>query len=416
MLIAAAVLLLVAGAWAALLVAYARRLAADWREPVFAEPVLVIESDDWGPGPPTDAQRLRELASELLHLRDCRANPPTVTLGVVLAVPDPSGTDRSESVPAYVRKTMEAPEFAPHRAAMLAGREAGVFALQLHGMEHFWPPALVAAAQADVVVRRILVSGANEFRHEALPPHLQARWIEAARLPSRPLSRADIAGAVAQETACFARVFDSVARVAVPVTFTWTSEVEAQWARHGVEVVVTPGTRYIGRDHAGRLIGDGSILRNGDRGAEGVVHVVRDVYFEPALGHSAEAVLAQVLERYRLGRPALIEMHRFNFTGPEEQARRSIAELVKLLRTALADVPRLRFVSTESLAQAIVSRDPSLIDPRFSARLRALVLRAATASRLRKFAWMTGLAVPAAVVLLAASAWMSLSARKVQGA
>jgi len=237
-----------------------------------------------------------------------------------------------------------------------------------------------------------------------LSPHLQARWIDASRLPSAPLDRAAVERAVEDETACFARVFGEPARVAVPVTFTWTIDVEAAWAKHGIQVVVTPGTRNIGRNAQGGLTSDGLLIRNGDTGAGGVVHVVRDIYFEPALGHRAAPVLQQIRERHRLGRPALLEMHRFNFTGDEAQAERSLAEVRLLLQGALAATPDLRFISTEALAEALRLRDPAFVDSRLAARLRAFVVRAATHSRLRKLAWASGLALVAAAVFAVASA------------
>jgi hypothetical protein len=407
MLSVTSVLLVLLTTWGAILVAYRRRLHADWREPVLALPVLIVESDDWGPGPPDDAARLRELSSLLLGLRDWQDNPPVVAIGVVLAVPGPGAPEPGGAGPVYLPRSLAAPEHAPIRAALSEGHRAGVFSLQLHGMEHFWPASLEVAAAHDSGVRDFLAAKENWVRHETLPAHLQARWIDASQLPSRPLDRQAITSAVAEETALFARTFDMPARVAVPVTFTWTTEVEEEWARQGIRVVVTPGTRYIGRDAAARLVGDGSILRNGDIGAGGVLHVVRDVYFEPALGHTAGQVLGEIRERHRLGRPALLEMHRFNFTGSAEQTARSRAELQQLLRSALHEILRLSFVSTETLAGAIASRDPAMIDRRVSSRLRAWVLRVSTLPRLRKLAWLTGLAVPAVMVLLAASALAS---------
>jgi hypothetical protein len=241
-------------------------------------------------------------------------------------------------------------------------------------------------------------------RHETLPSHLQARWIDASRLPSTSLDRAAVERAAADETACFARVFGQPARVAVPVTFTWTIDVERAWARCGIRVVVTPGTRNIGRDAQGRLIGDGSLIRNGDTGAAGVVHVVRDIYFEPALGHRAAPTLQQIRERHRLARPALLEMHRFNVTGDEAQVDGALGEVRLLLQGALAASSSLRFMSTEALAEALRLRDPALVDSRLGARIRIFILRAATHARLRKLAWASGLALVAAVVLVMTSA------------
>jgi hypothetical protein len=148
-------------------------------------------------------------------------------------------------------------------------------------------------------------------------------------------------------------------------------------------------------------------LRNGDLGPGGIVYVVRDVYFEPALGHEAAAVLREVGERHRLGRPALLETHRFNFIGDEAQAARCLDELRRLLQGALSAAPGLRFMSTEELAEALRRRDPAFVDRRVAARVRAFVLRAATHRRLRKLAWTRGLALAAVALLAIASAWLS---------
>lgn len=382
-----------------LVVAFRRQISACWREPVVAVPVLVIESDDWGPGPPEDAARLKELWKALRTLRDSRGVPPAVTLGVVLAVPDGTRVSDVSGAPSYVSRSLDAPDFASLRATMIAGRDEGVFTLQLHGHEHFWPPAVVHAAVRDGAARTFLMSAAGSQRHEMLPAPLQARWIDASRLPSTPLRAEEVQRAVADETACFERVFGARASVAVPVTFIWTGEVEEQWARHGVEVVVTPGTRYVGRDGIGNLVSDGSIIRNGDAGPGGIVYIVRDVYFEPVLGHTAEVTFAALRARFRLGRPTLLEMHRFNFTGTDAQAERSLHELVRLVREALEEFPQLRFMSTESLARALASRDPGLIDRRIAARIRAFVLRGASDHRLRKLAWASGLAMLALIAL-----------------
>ena len=402
----AIVLVVVLCAWLLIVAAFARRLAADWREPVLAVPVLIVESDDWGPGPGDDALRLRGLCAALQEFRDSVGRAPVLTVGVILAVPGCGQESTAGRAPRYCPEALDAPSFASIRDAMIEGRDAGVFALQLHGMEHFWPPALEVAARADAAARTFLAGSRGVPRHESLPSHLQARWIDAYRLPSSALDRGDVERAVAEEAACFARVFGAPARVAVPVTFTWTPEVEVAWARHGVRVVVTPGTRNTGRDGAGRLTSDGSLLRNGDRGPGGIVYVVRDVYFEPALGHEAAAVLREVGERHRLGRPALLETHRFNFIDDEAQAARSLYELRRLLQGALSAAPGLHFMSTEELAEALRQRDPAFVDMRLAVRLRAFVLRAATHRRLRKLAWASGLALAAAALLAIASALM----------
>lgn len=73
-----AMLLLV---WAGVLLAFAVPLAARWREPVLRQPVLIVESDDWGAGPLAQADALRRLAASLQRVRDRSGRPAVMTLG-----------------------------------------------------------------------------------------------------------------------------------------------------------------------------------------------------------------------------------------------------------------------------------------------------------------------------------------------
>ena len=60
------------------------------------------------------------------------------------------------------------------------GMARGVFALQLHGLEHFWPPTLMASGAAAVAAwLRQPVPATTE----RLPSHLQSRWVDAGTLP-----------------------------------------------------------------------------------------------------------------------------------------------------------------------------------------------------------------------------------------
>ncbi|MBM3747375.1 MAG: hypothetical protein FJW34_16440, partial [Acidobacteria bacterium] len=56
--------------WAALILLYLRPLRAAWREPTLRHPVLIVESDDWGPGPTAHATALRKIAAGLERPRD----------------------------------------------------------------------------------------------------------------------------------------------------------------------------------------------------------------------------------------------------------------------------------------------------------------------------------------------------------
>lgn len=342
-------------------------LRALWREPVLARPVLIVESDDWGPGPATDAAMLDRLHHLLAGHRDAEGRPAVMTLGVVLGKPDGAAILASDCQD-YRRSTLLEARYAPIVDAMRAGCTAGVFALQRHGLEHCWPPSLLMRAREDEALRRWLADPAA--RSETLPSALQSRWTETSTLPSRPLPAQAVAAAVSEEQALFACLFGQAPAVAVPNTFVWDDVVERAWADTGVRCVVTCGRQFEGRAADGGLKPPTRTLRNGEHGVGGVCYVVRDAYFEPIRGHRAEQVWQAVAQRSAVGRPTLLETHRESFIEPAS-AEAALAELGRALGGVLARHPDVCFISTEQLAKAFD-------DPQHALRQRGPALRAAT--------------------------------------
>jgi hypothetical protein len=391
--IAVLIVLWIVATGASLAIAFRRQIALAWREPVLVVPVLIVESDDWGYGPLEQAVRLREIAAMLGRYRDRAGRPPVMTLGVILA-----GPDTRRIAPEQYREYYRMPLAEPVRRAMADGVAQGVFALQLHGMEHFWPASLLAAAAHDTRVRAWL--GSSPFpATEELPAPLQSRWVDATRLPSCELPLESIEDAAQEEVKAFARTFGALPAVAVPPTFVWTAPVERAWSRAGVRVVVTPGCRYGSRDAAGKPARADARLHNAEQRPTGVTYLVRDDYFEPALGHEAERALAAIGAKTHAGRPTLLEMHRLNFLGSPDQAARAIAELDRLLAAALSRWSSLRFMSSEELAEHYRTRT-DLIERRLLPRVHCFVMRLAGVTRLRKLALASGIALPAALLWL----------------
>lgn len=379
----------------ALAVLHGRALVAVWREPALARPVLIVESDDWGPGPPDDAAVLREIAEAVGAVRDRDGRPAVMTLGVVGGIPD-AGAIRASGFAKYVRRSLLEPDFAPVLAAMRDGCRAGVFAIQRHGLEHYWPAALLARLRAESAatsegLRRWLDDGG--LRSEALPPPLQSRWVDCTSLPSVPLDPVAVEHAVREEFDLLQRVFGSAPEVAVPNTFVWDDGVELAWAAHGVRAVVTPGWRYEGRDAAGRLLAPARRIRNGEVGQGGIIYVVRDAFFEPLRGHRAEDVVAALARKCAEGRPLLLETHRENFIGPSPACVAAVAELRRALDMALSMRPDLCFMTTAELAKVL--RDPMapLRVQRWKPRLAAWFARVCAEPGVTRFLKYSGLAV-----------------------
>jgi len=315
---------------------------------------------------------------------------PVMTLGIVLAIADTEAI-RAAAGREYLSIALDDMRLTSVLAALRAGIDEGVFSPQLHGMEHYWPPAVMAAAQTDKRVAAWLAGDALP-RTEDLPSPLQSRWTAAAVLPSLPLSIAEINEAAAAETAAFQRIFGMTAQVAVPTTFVWNDAVERAWSAHGVRYIITPGTRHEYRDAQGRPAGDGRSILNGERGQGNVLYVVRDQYFEPALGHRAEQGLAALARQTVCARPTLLETHRFNFIG--ESANAAIQELDSLLGKACAAYPTLRFLSTKEIAEAMAHKDAELIETGLHQHLSAWLARIHNLPRFTKLARLTGLVLP----------------------
>jgi len=388
----AVVTLWLAAASAALAIAFRHRIAAAWREPVLRSPVVILESDDWGYGPVEQSGMLKRLAELLAGFHDRTGRSPVMTLGVVLAGPD-TATMRSEECRRYSRIGIGDPRLAGVRDAMLAGAERGVFALQLHGREHFWPDSLVRVARRSAWLREWLATD-DMPSTELLPSPLQSRWTDAEHLPSRPLPVDAIDSEAMAEVRAFANAFAVLPQVAVPPTFLWNRDVEAAWVRAGVDVVVTPGRRNTARSADGGFVREQEEIYNGAHGDGGCMYVVRDVYFEPALGHERGRAVADVIARSRLGRPALIEIHRSNFLADPAAVERALGELARFIGEILTHLPGVRFMSTAELATHY--RDFSdLTETRTFLRLHFLLRRLSAIPRLRKFAWMTGAILPA---------------------
>lgn len=355
---------------ALLLGRHASTISALWREPMLARPVLIIESDDWGPGPVSDAAALERIHQLLAGYRDAEDRPAVMTLGVVLGKPSGRAI-LADNCRAYYRDTLSEARYAPIVDAMRTGCAAGVFALQRHGLEHCWPQSLLSLAGQDEALQRWLAD--PDARSEALPSPLQSRWTDASRLPSSPLPTPAVVAAVTEEQALFASIFGRAPCVAVPNTFVWDDAVERAWAASGVRCIVTCGRQFEGRAADGGLMPPKRTIRNGERGGDGVQYVVRDAYFEPIRGHRAEQVWQAVAQRTALGRPTLLETHRESFVLPAS-VEPALAELGRALAGLLERQPNVCFISTEQLA-AVFDDPQHVLQQRVLAARWATVLR-----------------------------------------
>ena len=372
--------------WVFLLLAYARPLAACWNEPVLKHPVLILESDDWGAGPLEQADALDQIARCLTGFRDQTGCSAVMTLGIILEVPD-GAKIKQDDLHAYHGQRLGMPVFDPILTSINSGIASGAFAPQLHGLTHYRPSTLLTVAKANSGVRTWL-AGPWSGGTELLPDALQSNWIDGATLPALLLADSEIEAEVKEACAVYRDLFGEP-KVAVATTFIWNDRVERAWSKRGVNTVITPGRRYTSRDALGRPDEVDRQMHNGMISPWGLLYLVRDVYFEPARGHRPERVEEGLAARTALGRPTLVETHRFNFLGQTKQT--SLDALSDALARVMTCWPNIRFLTSAELAHAYRTHDLAWIDSGFTVRVRTWARRVRQLPHFWKLSRLSGL-------------------------
>ncbi len=407
------VTVLIFGGWflcLAALFAWKRNLfLATWREPYFAELPLVIESDDWGPGDAQDSQRLTALLAMLTSHRDRTGRTAVLTPNLVLAVPD-APRIVAEGGRRYHRRLLDQPPFQAIHHAIETGIRNGTLVPQLHGLEHCHGEGLTRCYRDGDPRVKALFESPGWWNWERLDPPLQGHYVDGTQLPTHPLPQAQIDRLIEEATHQFQRLFGQPSRTTVAPCYLWNDDVEAAWARHHIRAIQTAGYRCDRREADGRYHQDKPLIRPGERNRFGQIHLVRNVMYEPADGvHTPETALAEIQRAWRQALPAVLSTHRYNFTGSEAGYRTALAGLDYILQGA-GRWP-LRFLASPELAEAITGDGP--LENRFTGetwpplpRLRRSAKIAPFLQRLRYrhpklviLAWVTGLALPAGLIL-----------------
>ncbi|MBF0622753.1 MAG: hypothetical protein HQL54_12580 [Magnetococcales bacterium] len=362
-----------------------KAIRANWREPVFHHPILIFESDDWGPGPTEHADALNKLSKTLSGYHDKSGQHPCFTLALQLTAPDPK-QPLTTSGNQLNRIDLSHPDQAPVLSAINAGVADKTFSLHLHGLEHFRAETLLEHANQKEGIFHWLTSRAET---ESLPPMLQTRWNPIAHHDQTRQARVDTKSAY-DEAKLFEKIFSHPAQVAVPPCFVWNPNVEQGWQKAGISVVVTPGCRFDQRRDDGTLSRVSGAIHTGDLSPTGLLYLVRDRYFEPYLGHTAEDGLHALSEKTAQGRPTLLETHRANFIRSAEHNQHALEHLKIILTEAQKKWPELRFTNTWNLAQAIRTGDPQWICFDTIRRIRIWWHRMESVPRWRKWLLVSG--------------------------
>lgn len=320
-----------------------------WSETYIKEKVLVIESDDWGPGGDFHADRLQRLSNVLSSYKDSLGRPALLTADMVLSVPDLKQTMTAPDQP--LRRNILNKDFPKVHQAFIKAMEVGVFVPQLHGLEHLYGEGLKRLANNNDP----RVQDATQTEHwwdwETLDSPLQSHYVDGTLLPSKPHT-ADIQQAIVDKaTRLFEQCFGFPTASTVAPCYMWVDNTEKAWAEKHIQFIQTAGYRCPGRKEDGSYIQDQQETRPGDRNALGQIYLVRNAMYEPVDGRREDDCIRQIEQAYTQASPATISTHRYNYTRTEDECEMSLMGLQKILQHCTKKYADLRFASSPELGQ-----------------------------------------------------------------
>ena len=406
-----------AGLWltvaAIVVVARSGLLKHTWNEPYIKDLAVVIESDDWGGGPKSHAERLDRILRHLAGHRDRFGRVSTLTANMVLAVPDFAAMKRN-GFREYVRTYLDE-DYGYILKALRAGMKKGSVVPQLHGLEHLNGAALTSLAAAGDPRIEPLRSG-PEWGWESLPSPLQGHYVDGSTLPTKELPRQTQERLAATAANEFARLFGFRSASTVAPCYLWDGATERAWGAEDIGYIQTAGYRCTGRDGNGAYIQAPQVIRAGDRGGDGQTYLVRTIMYEPRDGRDSTKAKKEAEQAARQALPLSICTHRYNYTGAEEAAAAAIAGLDEILRHVESMRGRVRYLSSPELGAWLAGEPEAVTNPATGevwpglqpltgvAKIRPFLWRLwYRHAKLRWLALATGLVLPAGLLALVAS-------------
>ncbi|MCP4993972.1 MAG: hypothetical protein GY934_09335, partial [Gammaproteobacteria bacterium] len=333
-----------------------------WQEPYFHESLILIESDDWGPGAEFHADRLQGLLECLVQHKDSTGRNAILTADVVLAVPDTVAISNS-SPPSYHRRLLDS-EFPNIYKAMKEGIRHETLVPQLHGLEHLNGAAFTAChtVQDPRVDQAFADTGWWDW--ETLDSPLQGHYVDGSHLPTTPIAPETARDIISMAAKTFERMFGQPSQSTVAPCYLWNYEIEQIWNEQSVSYIQTAGYRCTARDAAGKYLQDKSLIRPGDQSDAEQRYLVRNVMYEPVDGvNTPDTAFKEVIAAHRQALPITISTHRYNYTRGEDEFNHSISGLDQLLTRIGKALPHLRFLSSPELGASMESPLEPILNP-----------------------------------------------------
>lgn len=348
-------------------------------------PLVIIESDDWGTIRMKSPGVLKKLAAEnpewvndpylqydslestediemlagvLLKHRDHRGKPAVMTANCISMNPDFEAIRNNEFSSfvgeSFVVTSSKYPGSEKVFETELAAMKEGVFYPQFHGREHIHTSRWMHGLQHDKDLR-------NAFDHEIISYYTGGRppcvgFYMDAMNPYDSADLREIITIVKEGLDMFEKTWGFRSRTMMAPCYFWHPEMETALVPEGVKLfqgISVQKVSYLNQTPSSFK----KVRRTtGERNRNGQLYAVRNAYFEPSLDPKVAWVdkcLAEMRKAIEHSGVAIICAHRLNFIGGISRQNReeNLRMLNELLKRALSEWPGLEFGTTEDLLQ-----------------------------------------------------------------
>ncbi|TCP58777.1 hypothetical protein EV663_11743 [Rhodovulum bhavnagarense] len=349
--------------------------------------ILVIESDDWGSirmpsrqvyerclkaGYPVDRtwyERYDSLLSEddlellfdvLSSFRDAEGRHPMITANVIVGNPDFEAIKETDFQTYQYELITETFQRYPkhHRCWSLwqEGQRTGVLMPQFHGREHLNVAMFMSALRDGNPDMKFAFDNRMPGCIPKGPKRGPNLYVETTRFRSRD-EKAAVLAATLEGLDLFEQLFGFRSRTFIPTNYVWSSDFDKAVREAGIEgyqgLRVMKAQQVDGTTHSVQR-------RLGGRNSLGQTYLTRNAFFEPSLSQAprmdvVDQCLRDIRAAFRMGKPAIISIHRINFCGFVDEKNRdeNLKALRELLQSIIEKYSDVEFFSSDGLVDVV---------------------------------------------------------------
>jgi hypothetical protein len=348
-------------------------------------PLVIIESDDWGTIRMQSAAVLKKLEAEnpewvndpylqydclestedvemlagvLMKHRDYRGNPAVLTANCISMNPDFAAI-RENEFSSFVGEPFQTtalkyPGAGKVYEAELAAMKEGVFYPQFHGREHIHTSRWMKGLHHDKDLR-------NAFDHEIISYYTGGRppcvgFYMDAMNPFDKEDLTEIISIVKDGLNRFEQTWGFRSQTMMAPCYFWHPDMETALVAEGIKLFQGISVQKVSYLNSTPSSFKKVRRVTGEKNRNGQFYAVRNAYFEPSLDPAISWVgkcLSEMRKAIQQTGVAIICAHRLNFIGSVQPQNRenNLRMLDELLKLALNEWPGLEFGTTVDLLQ-----------------------------------------------------------------